>query len=188
MNKYYMSNGTFHSVPEQPDELMHYGVKGMRWGHRKAPEVVAARQAYKKANREYSKSFNKAYNRAHQAYSFSKKKREANEARWNDAWEKGQAANAAKKAYKQAKVTAKTKARAERALAKIEKRKAKDLYKSTTDKAWKEYESTIADIEKNYKRGQNLSDKDLARESAADAKYQSTVAKAKADYKKARRG
>lgn len=33
---YCISNGTFHAVPEQSDELMHYGVKGMRWGHRKS--------------------------------------------------------------------------------------------------------------------------------------------------------
>lgn len=64
---------------------------------------------------------------------------------------------------------------------------AKKEYKSRTDKAFKEYENTIADIEKNYKRGQQLSDKDYAREEAADRKYQSEAKKAKEDYKKAMR-
>lgn len=64
---------------------------------------------------------------------------------------------------------------------------AKKEYKSRTDKAFKEYESTIADIEKNYKRGQQLSDKDYAREEAADKKYQSEAKKAKEDYKKTMR-
>lgn len=36
MSNYCIANGTFCAVPEQPDELMHYGVKGMRWGHRKS--------------------------------------------------------------------------------------------------------------------------------------------------------
>lgn len=36
MTKYYMSKGTFHSVPEKSDELRHYGVIGMKWGKRRA--------------------------------------------------------------------------------------------------------------------------------------------------------
>lgn len=67
------------------------------------------------------------------------------------------------------------------------KASAKNTYKKTTDKAFEEYERTIADIEKNYKRGQRLSKEDQAREAAAEEKYASAAAKAKADYKKARR-
>lgn len=130
MSNYYMSNGTFHAVPEYSDELKHYGVPGMKWGHRKAPEVVAARKAYKQANREYNKAFNKAYNRAHQAYSLSKKKRAANDARWEDAMNKAEAANKAKAEYKKVKATAKAKAKAERALAKIEKQNKKEFIKT----------------------------------------------------------
>lgn len=65
--------------------------------------------------------------------------------------------------------------------------KAKNAYKSKTDKAFKDYESSIADIEKNYKRGQRLSKEDQNREAAVEKKYADDVAKAKAEYKKARR-
>lgn len=64
---------------------------------------------------------------------------------------------------------------------------ARKNYKSATDKAFKDYESSIADIEKNYKRGQNLSKADQDREAAVEKKYRDEVAKAKEDYKKARR-
>ena len=33
---YYISNGTFYAVPQRSNELMHYGVPGMKWGRRKA--------------------------------------------------------------------------------------------------------------------------------------------------------
>lgn len=96
------------------EELMHYGVKGMRWGHRKAlPEsdvarnVRTAKQRYRDANRTYSKSFDKAYNKSIAAYSPLKKHRQANDARWDDAFKKGQKAEAAKAAYKEAKRTRK---------------------------------------------------------------------------------
>lgn len=63
---------------------------------------------------------------------------------------------------------------------------AKAAYRKRTDKAFKEYERTIASIEKPYKRFQNLSKKDQARELAAEEKYAKEAAKAKADYKKAK--
>ena len=37
---------------QDPDELYHYGVLGMKWGHRK-PQVEAARSAYKQAKKDY---------------------------------------------------------------------------------------------------------------------------------------
>ena len=60
---------------------------------------------------------------------------------------------------------------------------AKAQYRKRTDKAFAEYEREIAKIEKPYKRGQNLSKKDLARQEAVEKKYADTVAKAKQDYK-----
>lgn len=68
------------------------------------------------------------------------------------------------------------------------KASAKKEYKSRTDKAFKDYESSIADIERNYKRGQRLSKEDQAREEAVERKYSEEVKRAKDDYKRARRG
>lgn len=65
------------------------------------------------------------------------------------------------------------------------KRAAKDEYKRATDKAFAEYEREIERIEKPYKRGQNLSAKDAAREEAIEKKYYQAEKKAKAKYRKA---
>lgn len=66
------------------------------------------------------------------------------------------------------------------------RKEAKNAYRRATDKAFKEYEREIGNIEKSYKRGQNLSKNDLAREAAAEKKYRDAAAKAKADYKQNR--
>lgn len=122
----------YYNCKTSDSELYHHGVKGMRWGVRKKTDsnVASARAAYKTAKKEYNKSFNKAYNRSIAAYSPIKKHRQANDARWDDAFNKADALNKAQNAYKKAKVKAKAKAKAERALTKIEKQKQKDFVKN----------------------------------------------------------
>lgn len=64
---------------------------------------------------------------------------------------------------------------------------AKKTFKNAENKAFEKYEKSIADVEKNYKRGQNLSKADQDREAAIEKTYRDEVAKAKADRKKAMR-
>ena len=95
------------------DELMHYGVPGMKWGHRKALPISsqrarydAAKQQYKADRKAYNKSFNKAYGYSYRhaigQYTNKKKKAESNR-RWDDAYDKAVQANKSKSAMKQAK-------------------------------------------------------------------------------------
>lgn len=91
------------------DELMHYGVKGMRWGHRKAAPTTSygnARAEYKAAKKAYNKAWNRAsgYSGRHAIgqYVNKNKKAESNR-RWDDAMKKGDALNRAEANYKKAK-------------------------------------------------------------------------------------
>jgi hypothetical protein len=63
------------------------------------------------------------------------------------------------------------------------KRYAKEQYRKSKNEAFDEYEKTIAKIEKPYKKGSVLSDKDFNREQAAEKLYREKVEKAKAEYK-----
>lgn len=89
------------------DYLIHYGVKGMKWGVRKQRPYSGSKRAYRQANREYSKSFNKAanYSSTHlirQDIKGSKWQKESDR-RWRDVFDKADAVNKAKAKYKQEK-------------------------------------------------------------------------------------
>ena len=95
------------------DELMHYGVPGMKWGHRKALPISsqrarydAAKQQYKADNKAYTKSFNKAYsysNRHPISQHVGKKQKAESNRLWEDANNKAIQANKSKYAMKRAK-------------------------------------------------------------------------------------
>lgn len=96
------------------NELYHHGVKGMRWGHRKAQPVSgsrgrmqSAKADYKSAKKAYNKSFNKAYNYSgrHPISQFagSKKVKAESDARWNQAYKDAERMNSTKSKYKQEK-------------------------------------------------------------------------------------
>ena len=86
------------------DELYHYGVPGMKWGHRKQPSAVTvARRDYHAAKKAYNKSFNRAYRDA-QIHAISQyatyKGRRRSDAKWQDAYRKGATMYTAKNNYK----------------------------------------------------------------------------------------
>lgn len=99
-------------------ELMHYGVLGMKWGHRKALPTSSTYNNYKRAkaekkaaNKEYSKAFNRAnsYSGRHFISQYtSKAKKAESDRRWDDTFEKAKKANDADLAYKKAKLERKT--------------------------------------------------------------------------------
>lgn len=125
-------------------ELYHYGVKGMKWGHRKKPEYVetaranmkSARADKRAADRAYNKSFNRASNYS-SAYFISqhtnKKRRAESDQRWADAHDKANAANKASENYKN----------------------AKSAYKQAKQKANK---SAVKEYQKLYNEASNMSD------------------------------
>lgn len=98
---------------ETENYLAHYGVPGMKWGHRKALPISAqrarydaAKQQYKADNKSYRKSFNKAYSYSsrHPISQYVGKKQKAESNRlWEDAYDKVTQANKSRSAMKQAK-------------------------------------------------------------------------------------
>lgn len=44
-----------YNYTQQSDELYHYGIPGMKWGHRKA-QVTSAKTAYRSAKKDYKQS------------------------------------------------------------------------------------------------------------------------------------
>lgn len=100
--------------------LMHYGVPGMKWGHRKAQLSTSStrsrydstKAAYKNAKKDFSKAYDKAlsYSARHLIgqYTNKNKKAESNK-RWNDAYDKAKASDKARSDYENAKAQRKDK-------------------------------------------------------------------------------
>ena len=96
------------------DELAHYGVPGMRWGHRKQTLATSStrkkfdstKQEYKTAKKAYSKAYDKAYRYSarHPITQWaSKKVSDEADRRWDKTIDAAKASNKAKQKYKQAK-------------------------------------------------------------------------------------
>lgn len=95
------------------DELAHYGVPGMKWGHRKALPKSDTRKRYDSTKKDYKearKAYNKSYNRA---YSYSqrhpisqwvgKKAKAESDRRWDKAIDDAVKQKKARDKYKSAK-------------------------------------------------------------------------------------
>lgn len=165
-------------------ELYHYGIPGMKWGHRKAvmsnPNVMAARAKHKAAN----KAFNKAYRKARrpELFSPSKEVHKANKKRkWDDALSKGVAADKAKKEYKSAVKSAKQKAKIEYSASKEKKKQYKEVYKKSIKAAEQRAQQKLKDLKKRGRQNDiNAVDKVW---DAYDKEFDSAVNK----YKSAKR-
>ena len=87
--------------------LAHYGVKGMKWGVRKArkeyKKLDKAKGEYKHAKKAYDRSFDYAYKRSGKALSLNASKRAENDARWKDATRDAARLKKTKQAYKDQK-------------------------------------------------------------------------------------
>lgn len=148
------------------NELYHYGVKGMKWGHRKKyynsdgslNKLGQARQNYKTANKDYSKAFKKSYKYSQNhpiSQNFGKGKKKSDRL-WSDTSYKAEVANKAQADYKQAKKDYKSEKRAAKnastkAAVKEYDKKYNDWNKTAeqADSKWKETQEAYQKLGKN---------------------------------------
>ena len=94
---------TIYTVAGKEFELQHYGVKGMKWGHRKARDeykkLDTLKGQYKHAKKAYDRSFAYATGQS-QNFSVSRVRRAQNDAAWKDATRDAKRVTDTKAAYK----------------------------------------------------------------------------------------
>lgn len=166
MSNYIYTNGDLINA----DELMHYGVPGMRWGHRKnryagvstdgskrraaekaRQQMIAAKSNKRLKGREYSKAFNKAYNYSslHPVSQYFGKRKKESDRRWENSEKKAKESLKADKQYKAAKKAYKAAKKMANLEAKAVKQKYKDEYMKGASAAGKVY-AKLTDAHKYY--------------------------------------
>lgn len=135
-----------------PNELNHYGVKGMKWGVRHDQRYIGAKQNYRNAKKAYSEAYNKAsgFSSRHPITQFIKKSKnyEKSNKLWEDAYNKAEASNKAKKNIKDTKKMIKVEKYRDR-LAKRAKNQS-DFYKEDAANN----RSALNDLNKNGKKSE----------------------------------
>lgn len=175
MNQYIITR-----VSDQ-DELYHFGVKGMKWGHRKSlptsslrNRVDSTKTTYKNAKKAYNKSFNDAYKHRAEAYSFSKERRKANDARWAKNWANRNKLDSAKTDYKKAKLERKQKIKnTYKSLNKSASLGEKLIYNDATRKKAAKY---VVDNGMTVEQAKSRANKDAIRNTGAILAAYGTVA------------
>lgn len=142
-SEYIITNGQIVNV----DDIEHHGVKGMKWGKRKArydnistngskkrayeaaqKKLAAAKANKKMENKEYDKAYSRAYNSSarHPITQWTGGKNQKKvDANWDAAIEKAKSSEKANRQYKAAKKAAK----AAKKMAKVEMKAVKQKYR-----------------------------------------------------------